>query len=1189
MGAVLRGRDTDLGRDLAIKVLLDEHKTKPEVIQRFVEEAQIGGQLQHPGIAPIYELGQFSDQRPFFSMKLVKGKTLAKLLSDRRNPLEERSRFVGIFEHVCQTMAYAHSRGVIHRDLKPANIMVGAFGEVQVMDWGLAKVLQSGGVEDEKQAQSRHKDISVIQTSRSHGGDTPISFGSDTMNGSVMGTPAYMSPEQALGEIDQINERADVFGLGAILCEILTGQPPYVDGDPSRVYRMATRGKLDDCFARLESCGADADLVSMTMQCLEPEPKDRPRDGGVVAEQITSYLESVETKLRRAEVQRAAEAARVVEQKKRLKVTLGLAASLLIILLGGGLLAWQHNQQTQLTREREVRNAEAVAALLDRCEEALMAGDAARATVAMEAASKQVQEGGWEGHGARLTRLDADLALLRDLDAIDHYRWTPTENRFPAPTMVAKRIQEALKRFGADPETVPIDIAESRANASSIRNRIVAALDRLLLPIRLVDPNLQPPDLRTQYNDNARFHTEVEAMLPTTYSARNLLRRLDTDPYRNDVRDAVVTGDRVTFVKLAEQTAAQEQPPGFIVSLVSSKALEVERIRRLLESALVRMPENLDLLMALGNTYLTNRDDAIEERLRWFQAAVAAAPTVASTHNSLGIALRDDRQWDEAEAHFNRAIELDPGFASAHSNLGVVMAEVGKFDDSIACCKRAIELDPDYASAHNNLGYALQCKRQWDEAINSLSEAVNLAPLNAEYHSNLAAVLVEAGRTAEAINHCREAIKIDPALARAHGNLGGALEKTGDIEAAIASRMRAVELAPTDAVMHFDLGGLLSRHGFLAQGVAALREAITLDPDNAEVHSDLGVALSDMGLKDEAAACYEKAIEIAPDLAQAHSNLGALLCDVKGKYPEAIACFKKAIEIDPKEALYHSNLGRASMLSGMIEEAISAYQRSSELNPEDSRNHLALGDILMQQGLLDEAAASYEKAIELQPDFAEAHCNLGGILGRQGRFTESLSAIRRGHELGSQRPDWPYPSAKWLSRAERMAAAESRLPAFLDGEWQPADNSERFGMAELTQVKRFHHAATRLYSEAFDADPEVADDLASAYRYNAACTAILAAAGEGNDADKLDDKERDRLRKQALDWLKADLERRASQIESGQPDQVATAQRSLLHWQNDTDLASIRDPAPLARLSSTERTAFAELWSTVASLLEQTK
>ena len=236
MGAIIKGRDTDLGRDLAIKVLLDSHKDKPEVIQRFVEEAQISGQLQHPGIAPIYELGQFKDKRPFFAMKLVKGQTLSKLLADREDAADSRGKFIGIFEQICQTMGYAHSRGVIHRDLKPANVMVGAFGEVQVMDWGLAKVLQVGGVADEKRSKMLQQGTSIIRTLRSGDGNAgsglpdfgSSSVGSQTQMGSVMGTPAYMPPEQALGEIDNMDERADVFGLGAILCEILTGKPPYV-------------------------------------------------------------------------------------------------------------------------------------------------------------------------------------------------------------------------------------------------------------------------------------------------------------------------------------------------------------------------------------------------------------------------------------------------------------------------------------------------------------------------------------------------------------------------------------------------------------------------------------------------------------------------------------------------------------------------------------------------------------------------------------------------------------------------------------------------------------------------------------------------------------------------------------------------------------------------------------------------
>ncbi len=219
MGAILKGRDTDLGRDVAMKVLLDQHRDNPDLVRRFVEEAQIGGQLQHPGIVPVYELGTFADKRPFFTMKLVKGRTLAALLASRQLPADDRPRLLSIFEQVCQTVAYAHARGVIHRDLKPSNVMVGAFGEVQVMDWGLAKVLRAGGEVDDDRSMRRGAET-VIQTVRS-GSDADASRA-----GSVLGTPAYMSPEQARGEIDGLDERADVFGLGAILCEIITGRPP---------------------------------------------------------------------------------------------------------------------------------------------------------------------------------------------------------------------------------------------------------------------------------------------------------------------------------------------------------------------------------------------------------------------------------------------------------------------------------------------------------------------------------------------------------------------------------------------------------------------------------------------------------------------------------------------------------------------------------------------------------------------------------------------------------------------------------------------------------------------------------------------------------------------------------------------------------------------------------------------------
>ena len=370
MGAIIKGRDRDLGRDLAIKVLLAEYKANPEIVRRFVEEAQIGGQLQHPGIAPVYELGQFADKRPFFSMKLVKGRTLSKLLADRQEAGEDRSRFIGIFEQVCQTMAYAHSRGVIHRDLKPANIMVGAFGEVQVMDWGLAKVLPAGGISDERHAHSRHKETSIIQTLRDGvGSDSPAvagSVGSQTQMGSVMGTPAYMPPEQALGEIDNLDERSDVFGLGAILCEILTGKPPYVADDGTEVFRLACRGKLDDCLQRLDRSAADTELINLAKQCLELEPINRPRDAGVLARQITMYLESVDAKLREAEMAKVEAQARAEELFRRRKLHYAIAVMLMGGLIAAGLGANHFRRLTirneDLARDRTAERNAAIAA-----------------------------------------------------------------------------------------------------------------------------------------------------------------------------------------------------------------------------------------------------------------------------------------------------------------------------------------------------------------------------------------------------------------------------------------------------------------------------------------------------------------------------------------------------------------------------------------------------------------------------------------------------------------------------------------------------------------------------------------------------------------------------------------------------------------------------------------------------------
>ena len=336
MGAVLRGRDADLGRDLAVKVLLEKFANRPDVARRFIEEAQIGGQLQHPGVVPVYDIGKFGD-RPFFTMKLVKGQTLAALLGERTDPLADRPRLLNMALQVAQAMAYAHAKGVIHRDLKPANIMVGAFGEVQVMDWGLAKVLAEGGVHDEERASRAHQEPqeTVIRTARSTGSHG--SFGTDTEAGSVLGTPAYMPPEQASGDVALLDRRADVFALGAILCEILTGKPPYVGRSGEEVRRKAANGDLADATARLDGCGGEAELVALTKKCLSPEAIDRPKDAQGVADGLSEYLAGVQERLQEAERERAVAQAKAVEERRRRRVQLALAASLLAFTTLGGL------------------------------------------------------------------------------------------------------------------------------------------------------------------------------------------------------------------------------------------------------------------------------------------------------------------------------------------------------------------------------------------------------------------------------------------------------------------------------------------------------------------------------------------------------------------------------------------------------------------------------------------------------------------------------------------------------------------------------------------------------------------------------------------------------------------------------------------------------------------------------------
>jgi serine/threonine-protein kinase len=962
--------------------------------------------------------------------------------------LTDLPRFLGIALQVVQTVAYAHAKGVIHRDLKPANIMVGAFGEVQVMDWGLAKVLAEGGIADEERAGRDHErleDVTTIRTARSSGSG----IGTDTEAGSLLGTPAYMAPEQANGDIAHLDRRADVFGLGAILCEILTGKPPYVGRSSEEVRRKACNGDLADATARLDACGADAELIALTKTCLAAEAIDRPKDAQGVADGLTAYLNGVQERLHQAELAEAEAKAKAIEEAKRRRLTLALAGTVLLALTsgGGGWLYVKNERdarQAQVTREVNEALHQATA-LREKAKTATTGGAAlfAQAREQAQRALALVENGPTDiVLKAEVTQLQAELDEdekdRKLVAALDEARLKQaeslSENRFAFERAVPV-FREAFRAYG-----LSAGEGEPRAAAERIRQRPTAVREAIVAALDEWDSRADIP----MYGINEPHRDWLRAVLAAVEPE---------DAWVRQVRAARAEKDHAKIRAALEKLAASAD------------------IARVPVRALTELAKRLDPA----------------SQVTLLRRAQAQYPADFWVNENLGLILLEQvtaPEHVEAVRFFTAAVALRPDSPGAHYNLALALTRTGQVDEAIACYRKAIELDPKYAAAHSSLGSALYDQGQAEEAI------------------------------------------------------------------------------------------------------ACYKKAIALDPKHAAAYSNLGKALKDKGQVDEAINCYHKVIELDPRNPIGHTRLGNALKE-KGQVEDGIACHKKAIELDPKCALAHNNLGLALQAKGQLDEAITWLRKAIELDPKCADAHYNLGNALHLQDQDDKAIASLRKAIELDPKLAEAYCNLGIALRSQGHFAESLSAIKRGHELGTKQPAWRYPTAEEVRRAEILSTLEGELPAFLKGRFKPRNTEERLYLAFVCQVKKLHHASTRVYADAFAEDPKLANDLGAGHRYNAACSAALAAAGQGADAGKLEAKERTRLRQQALDWLRADLAGYTKLCESGPPTARSFVRDQLKHWQEDSDLTGIRGEAALAKLPAAERAPFTQLWADVATLLKK--
>lgn len=784
MGVVYRATDTTFGREVAVKVLQKAFDPSSATFRRFGAEARIAAQLQHPGIPPVHDQGTLPDGRPFLAMKLIKGRTLDDLLKDRPDPSIERGRFVAVFEKVCQALAYAHSHFVIHRDLKPANVMVGNFGEVQVMDWGLAKVLGTKAAEE-----ADHDATTAVTALQAE----LESNDSETQAGSILGTPAYMPPEQALGAINEVDARSDVFGLGGLLAVVLTGKPPFTANTAETTRIQAAQGKLEDCFTRLNASGADPDLIALCKTCLNPSPHQRPANAGEVAEAIAALRQAADERARRAELDRVqAEGEKrtaelqIAEQRKRRHLQVALVAAIgLIFAIGGVVAYWQQEQastrrseglQRQLEDERRdadernrlVQNGDALAAHVQKCEDALQAGNADGAQETLVEIDRRLPDGGGSAVVERVARCRADLAVLRNIDVIDRFRLVPINNRFPDTKVVSARWRTAFIAAGLDPSTLSADEIARRIQFSLLRDRLIASLDI--------------------------WHAEVgEPQL------RDILHIADPDPFRNAIRDAFVARDKEGVAKLAEQPDALTQPPGFAVVLGRNVAVPVTRGRAVLEASLRSHPGHLGLLTALGNSYPPMQKEFVNERLRWFQAAVAAHPRFMPAHINLGNSLNTKGDVAGAIAAFREAIQLDPTYAPVHCNLGMTLASVRKYDDAITEFHESIRLDPTFVLPRNELGITKAMKGDFPGAISELRAAISIEPTNSSAHVNLGIALLQTKDPEGAIAEFGEALKHDPNSAFAHFNLAIALASKGDLDGAITHFEQVLHLQPDNA------------------------------------------------------------------------------------------------------------------------------------------------------------------------------------------------------------------------------------------------------------------------------------------------------------------------------------------------------------------------------------------------------
>ncbi len=683
MGIVYKAMHLRLDRFVAIKMLIAGPFAGPRERGRFVREAKSIAALRHPNIVQIYDVGDV-EERGYYTMEYCEGGTLAQKLEGKLLGPSEAAR------HICtlaQAIEMAHAIGIIHRDLKPGNVLLTADGGLKISDFGLAR--------------------------------RSAAEPSITLDGARVGTPGYMSPEQVSGSAGTLSSAVDIYALGAILYEMLTGRPPFLGKNPAETQQ---RILLEDPVppARVNP-GVPRDLDTICLKCLQKDPQRRYNTAHELAADLRRFERHEPIAAR--PVGSIERTYKWVRRHPALAATLATILLVLVGIIWGG--AWLTTQHAKLTHAVEMDLAE-VASLQKQAR-----WSAARAS--LDRSTARLNGGGPEALRQRIAQASRDLDLVMKLDKI-------RMNRLTGELLVAYR-QEASRRYtdafrDAQLGTFrdqPADVA-SRVLASPVRLALVAALD---------DWALCPSEKQQQ-----------DWVLAAARAANTADQNWASRIYQPNVWN-----DPEALRRIADVIPADTQPLPLLLSLGERQLIHDSDVSGFLRRVQAEYPADFWANFTLGNVLLLR--SPVEAR-GYYRAALTARPDLAVAYCAVGDTYVFGSSVDDAVHYYEKSIRLDPNYGRGYCNLGLARQFQGRLDEAIDLYRKSIELDPNYVWSYYNFARISETRGNVDLALSAYQKALALDPGNTSVKQGIRSVLVRQGHGEDVLKQWRDDIAKDP-------------------------------------------------------------------------------------------------------------------------------------------------------------------------------------------------------------------------------------------------------------------------------------------------------------------------------------------------------------------------------------------------------------------------------------------